>query len=115
MITDYWDTPTFRKRCKQVDKVNDLVEKLNGSMDDMPSSAKMARRLVSLQRYLNGLGLDRKLKDDLHELRVLRESMKEILDRTEKELKRDRKSAIAGGICEIHDIANMAVNHWRDA
>ena len=115
MIPDYWDTPTFRKRCKQVDKINDLVEKLNGSMDDLPSSAKMARRIVSLQRYLNGLGLDKKLKDDLHELVVLRESMKEILDRTEKEKKRDYDAALKGGIFEIHDIANMAVNHWKDA
>lgn len=114
MIPDYWDTPTFRKRCKQVNKINDLVEKLNGSMDDLPSSAKMARRMVSLQRYLNGLGLDRKLKDDLHELRVLRESMKEILDRTEREKKRDYDAALNGGVLEIHDIANTAINSWRD-
>lgn len=113
-MIDYWDTPTFRKRCKQVEKVRELAEKANGSIEDLPSATKMTRRLVKLQRYLNGLGLDRKLKDDLHELRVLRESMKEILDRTEKEKKRDYDAALNGGILEIHDIANTAINSWKD-
>lgn len=40
---------------------------------------------------------------------ILREALREILDRTNKEKARDPHAAIAGGILEIHDIANTAL------
>lgn len=40
---------------------------------------------------------------------ALREALVEILDRTNKEKARDPHAAIAGGILEIHDIANTAL------
>ena len=40
---------------------------------------------------------------------ILRGALREILDRTNKEKARDPHAAIAGGILEIHDIANTAL------
>lgn len=40
---------------------------------------------------------------------ILRDALREILDRTNKEKARDPHAAIAGGILEIHDIANTAL------
>ena len=108
MIPDYWDTPIFRKRCKQAEKVHELAEKVNGSMDDLPSATKMTRRMISLQRYLNGLGLDKRLKNDLKELAVLRHSMKDILEHARLESEYGRETV-------VFDIADKAVNHWREA
>lgn len=41
---------------------------------------------------------------------ALREALVEILDRTNREKARDYEAAIKGGILEIHDIANTALN-----
>ena len=41
---------------------------------------------------------------------ILREALREILDRTNREKTRDYYAALNGGILEIHDIANSALN-----
>lgn len=61
-----------------------------------------------------------KLRRELRDLRrapgnapALREALVEILDRTNREKERDYDAALNGGILEIHDIANTALNHTK--
>lgn len=44
---------------------------------------------------------------------AMREALVEILDRTNREKARDRDAALNGGILEIHDIANTALNQTK--
>lgn len=44
---------------------------------------------------------------------ALREALVEILDRTNREKARDYDAALKGGILEIHDIANVALNQTK--
>lgn len=44
---------------------------------------------------------------------ALREALVEILDRTNREKARDYDAALNGGILEIHDIANTALNETK--
>ena len=44
---------------------------------------------------------------------ALREALVEILDRTNREKARDYDAALNGGILEIHDIANTALNQTK--
>lgn len=46
---------------------------------------------------------------------AMRDALVEILDRTNREKARDYDAAINGGILEIHDIANTALNQERSA
>lgn len=46
---------------------------------------------------------------------AMRDALVEILDRTNREKARDYDAALNGGILEIHDIANTALNQERSA
>ena len=48
-----------------------------------------------------------------HDATALREALVEILDRTNREKARDYDAALNGGILEIHDIANTAIDQIK--
>lgn len=48
-----------------------------------------------------------------HDAAEMREALVEILNRTNREKSRDYDAALNGGILEIHDIANIALNETK--
>jgi len=55
----------------------------------------------------------KEMQSDARKVATLRDSLVEILDRTNREKARDYDAALNGGILEIHDIANIALNETK--
>jgi len=55
----------------------------------------------------------KEMQSDARKVATLRDSLVEILDRTNREKARDYDAALNGGILEIHDIANTAINETK--
>lgn len=55
----------------------------------------------------------KEIQAEVRKVATLRDSLVEILDRTNREKARDYDAALNGGILEIHDIANTAINETK--
>lgn len=55
----------------------------------------------------------KEMQAEARKVATLRDSLSEILDRTNLEKERDYDAALNGGILEIHDIANTAINQIK--
>lgn len=55
----------------------------------------------------------KEMQSDARKVATLRDALVEILDRTNREKARDYDAALNGGILEIHDIANTALNETK--
>jgi hypothetical protein len=97
---------------RERDAYNKIISGCEATAGDL---AKERNRAV---QYANaaphpGSASWKEMQSDARKVATLRDSLVEILDRTNREKARDYDAALNGGILEIHDIANIALNETK--